>query len=102
MFISKYLAMRVLDYKFVKQWQLELLRIASNVASLPEVIGNAGYLIPLGDSATLADKLLLLLTKQIEVQRLAKLAQQQAAQFSWDKCAMKTWNVIEQVIKNNR
>ncbi len=72
--------------------------IATEVASLPEVVGDGGYLVRLGDTLTLADKLLFLLKNPTELQRLSKLAQQQAAKFSWDKCAKETWNVIDKVI----
>ena len=72
--------------------------IASDVASLPEVVGDGGYLVQLGDSLALADKLLFLLKNTTELQRLSKLAQQQAAKFSWDKCAKETWSVIDKVV----
>ncbi|MEA5593448.1 glycosyltransferase family 1 protein [Rivularia sp. UHCC 0363] len=72
--------------------------IATEVASLPEVVGDGGYLVRLGDTLTLADKLLFLLKNPTELQRLSKLAQQQAAKFSWDKCAKETWNIIDKVI----
>ncbi len=72
--------------------------IASDVASVREVIGNGGYLVPLGDVTILADKLLTLLTDSVQAECLSKLAQQQAAQFSWDKCAFGSWAVIDAVI----
>jgi len=74
--------------------------IASDVASLPEVVGNGGYLVPLGHSTMLADKLLTLLTDSIKIQRLSKLAQQQAAQFSWHKCATESWAAMEKILNN--
>lgn len=72
--------------------------IASDVASLPEVVGDGGYLVQLGDTFTLTEKILFLLKNSTELQRLSKLAQQQAANFSWEKCAKETWNVIDKVI----
>lgn len=72
--------------------------IASDVASLPEVVGDGGYLVQLGDTLTVAKKILFLLKNPTELQRLSKLAQQQAAKFSWNKCAKETWNVIDKVI----
>ena len=72
--------------------------IASDVASLPEVIGDAGYLVKLGDTLTLAEKILFLSKNPTELQRLSKLAQLQAAKFSWEKCAKETWNVIDKYI----
>jgi glycosyltransferase involved in cell wall biosynthesis len=72
--------------------------IATEVASLPEVIGDGGYLVKLGDTLTLAQKILFLLKNPTKLQKLSKLAQQQAAHFTWEKCAKETWNVIDKEI----
>ncbi|MBV6627763.1 MAG: glycosyltransferase family 4 protein [Rivularia sp. (in: Bacteria)] len=72
--------------------------IASNVSSLPEVVGDGGYLVELGDTLTLAQKILFLLKNPTELQKLNNLAKQQAANFSWEKCALVTWNVIDKII----
>ena len=72
--------------------------IASDVSSLPEVVGDGGYLVELGDTLTLAQKILFLLKNPTELQKLSKLAQQQAANFTWEKCAKETWNVIDKAI----
>ena len=72
--------------------------IASDVSSLPEVVGDGGYLVKLEDTFTLTEKILFLLKNPTELQKLSKLAQQQAAKFSWKKCAKETWNVIDKVI----
>ncbi len=76
--------------------------IASDIASLPEIIGDGGYLVPLGNVTILADKLLTLLTDSIQIKIRSKLAQKQAAQFSWDKCAFRSWAVIDTVISKQR
>jgi glycosyltransferase involved in cell wall biosynthesis len=72
--------------------------VASDVTSLSEIVGSGGYLVPLGDVSILADKLLTLLTDSVQIKNLSKLAQQQAAQFSWEKCAFGTWTVIDTVL----
>ncbi|MBE9214514.1 glycosyltransferase family 4 protein [Plectonema cf. radiosum LEGE 06105] len=72
--------------------------IATEVASLPEVVGDGGYLVELGDTLALIEKILFLLKNPTELQKISKLAQQQAAKFSWEKCALETWNVIDKVI----
>lgn len=69
--------------------------IASDVASLPEVIGHGSYLVPLNNSAILAETLLLLLTNPTELKKVSQLAQQQSSQFSWYKCAQDTWKAIQ-------
>ena len=72
--------------------------IATEVSSLPEVVGDGGYLVKLGDITALAQKILFLLKNPTELQKLSKLAQQQAANFTWEKCALLTWNVIDKYI----
>ncbi|MBD0388946.1 MAG: glycosyltransferase family 4 protein, partial [Nostoc sp. C3-bin3] len=67
--------------------------IASNVASLPEIIGNAGYLVPLGDINTLTEKLFTHLTDSTQAEYMSRLARERATQFSWDRCAKETWTV---------
>jgi glycosyltransferase involved in cell wall biosynthesis len=76
--------------------------IASDVASLPEIVGDGGYLVPLGDVNVLASKLLTILTDSTQAECLSKLAQQQATQFSWDKCAVESWAVINTVISKTK
>lgn len=76
--------------------------IASEVSSLPEVIGNAGYLVPLEENATLADTLWSILNSPIEAQKLAHLARQRATQFSWQTCAQETWHVLESVLSQSK
>lgn len=72
--------------------------IASDVASLPEVVGDGGYLVRLGDTIALVEKILFLLKNPTELQKSSKLAREQAASFSWEKCAKETWNVIDKII----
>ncbi|MGF1673949.1 MAG: glycosyltransferase family 4 protein [Rivularia sp. (in: cyanobacteria)] len=72
--------------------------IATEVASLPEVVGDGGYLVELGDTLALIEKILFLLKNPTELQKISNLAQQQAAKFSWEKCALETWNVIGKFI----
>jgi glycosyltransferase involved in cell wall biosynthesis len=63
--------------------------IASNRGSIPEVAGNAAYLIDAEDSQALAGYLTLLLTVPAEAQRLRELGTMQAAQYSWSRTAQK-------------
>ena len=75
--------------------------IAANVSSLPEVVGNAEYLVPLNDCATLSEKLLQLLSHPNQIQSKKNLVQQQAALFSWERCARETWETLNCVLKNS-
>jgi glycosyltransferase involved in cell wall biosynthesis len=61
--------------------------IASNRGSIPEVAGNAAYLIDAEDSNALAGYLTILLTVPAEAQRLCELGALRAAQFSWSRTA---------------
>jgi glycosyltransferase involved in cell wall biosynthesis len=63
--------------------------IASNRGSIPEVAGNAAYLIDAEDSQALAGYLTLLLTVPAEAQRLRELGAIRAAQYSWSRTAQK-------------
>ncbi len=75
--------------------------IAADVSSLPEVVGNADYLVPLNNYARLSEKILQLLSNPHQTQALKLLAQQQAALFSWEKCARETWKTIDIVLNNS-
>lgn len=61
--------------------------IASNRGSIPEVAGNAAFLIDAEDSKALAGYLTILLTSPAEVQRLRELGTLRAAQYSWSRTA---------------
>ena len=63
--------------------------IASDRGSIPEVAGNAAYLIDAEDSETLAGYLTLFLTNPIEAQRFRELGYQRASQFSWNRTAQR-------------
>ena len=63
--------------------------IASNRGSIPEVAGDAAFLIDAEDSNALAGYLTLLLTAPAEAQRLRDLGARRAAQFSWSRTAQK-------------
>lgn len=69
--------------------------IASDVASLPEVIGNVDYLVPLNESQILAEKLFTLLTNPTVAKLVSSLAQKQATEFSWQRCAHQTWKAMQ-------
>ena len=73
--------------------------ISSNVSSLPEVVGDAGYLVPVGDCAKLADTILMVIQNTHAAKQMGHLARQRARQFSWEKCALETWSVIEKSLR---
>ncbi len=69
--------------------------IASNTTSLPEIIGEAGLLVDPQDEAALGAALVRVLTDDALRARLAIAGPEQAARFSWQRCAQETLAVLE-------
>jgi glycosyltransferase involved in cell wall biosynthesis len=67
--------------------------IASNVSSLPEVVGDAGILIDPHDADALAEKMRELQADDDLIERLGKAARLRSQQFTWRKCAEQTLQV---------
>jgi alpha-1,3-rhamnosyl/mannosyltransferase len=67
--------------------------IASNVSSLPEVVGDAGILIDPQDVEGLTDQMRNLIDDRGLCQRLSAAALIRSQQFSWAKCAQSTMQV---------
>lgn len=69
----------------------------ANNSSLPEVVGDAGLYFNATDPADIARAI-----GEINQDRTGwiKKSQARAKQFSWEKCAQQTLNVIKQVAKN--
>ena len=64
--------------------------ITSNVSSLPEIVGDAGILVPPTDTGALADALQALLTDDALHSRLRSMGLRRAGQFSWQRTAQQT------------
>ncbi|NLH49182.1 MAG: glycosyltransferase family 4 protein [Myxococcales bacterium] len=71
--------------------------IVSQTASLPEVVDNAGILVHPGDVQGLAEAMGRLATDEAYRTKYSKLGPVQAAKFSWDDCARRTYQVYQQV-----
>ena len=68
--------------------------VCSNSSSLPEVAGEAAlYHHPL-DTTALTEALRRILTQPQLAEELRQKGFQQAARFSWEKCAEQTWAVL--------
>jgi glycosyltransferase involved in cell wall biosynthesis len=72
--------------------------IASNRGAIPEVTGEAAWLIDAEDDSTLAAYLIKLLTFPEHAQRLRVLGLERAAQFSWPSTARHTLQCYEQAL----
>jgi alpha-1,3-rhamnosyl/mannosyltransferase len=71
--------------------------IASNVASMPEVVGEAGVLLEPTDQAAWVRAITRLLTDPDERRRLSKASLSRAAAFSWERTARATFDVYRRV-----
>jgi glycosyltransferase involved in cell wall biosynthesis len=65
--------------------------IASNSSSIPEVIGDAGMLVEVGDVDGLKECIEKLCFDEDEFSRMSKAGVIQAQKFSWKKCAEQTY-----------
>jgi glycosyltransferase involved in cell wall biosynthesis len=61
--------------------------VASNVGSLPEVVGDAGILLPPGDSDALADALRRLADQPCLRATMSRLGRERAELYSWSNIA---------------
>ena len=75
--------------------------IAGRVASLPEVVGDAGMLVDLADPDALGAAMLRLYRHAALRDRLSALSLQRAAAFSWDRCTRQTLATYRAVTARN-
>ncbi len=64
--------------------------ITSNTSSLPEVVGQAGIMVDPSDSDALAQAMLDICNDTSLCQSMVERGLQQAARFSWQRCARQT------------
>jgi len=70
--------------------------VVSKVASLPEIVGNAGIYVDPGSPESIANGLQIILKmNEKEYNRQVELGLRQAQKFSWDKTARETLKVLE-------
>ncbi len=73
--------------------------VASAVSSIPEVVGEAGVLVPPNDEDALAQAILSMWHDQDLRERLAKQGRQQSSNFTWERTAQETAWVYHQVLQ---
>ncbi|RLC64064.1 MAG: glycosyltransferase family 1 protein, partial [Chloroflexi bacterium] len=71
--------------------------VGSAAASLPEVVGDAGVLLPPDDAEGMAEALIQLATDEVFRARLSRRALAQAARFSWERTARETLSAYREV-----
>ncbi|HET7307837.1 MAG TPA: glycosyltransferase family 1 protein [Gammaproteobacteria bacterium] len=72
--------------------------IASNRASLPEVVGDAGVLVEPYDIDAIAEAIVSLIDDAGERERLGRVGLERSRGFSWQKCARETLAVYRQAL----
>lgn len=72
--------------------------ITTNVSSLPEIVGDAGILIPANDRVALVNALENVLNNREISAELAAKGPQRAAQFTWERTARQTLKVYQHVL----
>lgn len=70
--------------------------VASNCTAIPEVVGNAGMLIPAGDTAAFADAILSLHDNHQLRQDLVELGKDRVQEFSWKRSAAEMYQLLQQ------
>lgn len=73
--------------------------LASNLSSLPEVVGDGGILLPVDDPIVWVDKIAELVEDRDSLESWRERAKQQAARFSWKQAARETLEVYEEALK---
>jgi glycosyltransferase involved in cell wall biosynthesis len=71
--------------------------VASNVSSLPEVVGDAALLVDPYNVEELAEAMYRVLTEQELHEQLRRKGLERAQLFSWEETARKTLKVYEEV-----
>lgn len=69
--------------------------LTSNISSLPEVIGDTGLTVDPYDVEAIAEGLTKLLSDRELADRLATEARNRAGNFTWDRTALKTLNILQ-------
>jgi glycosyltransferase involved in cell wall biosynthesis len=72
--------------------------IASNVTSIPEVVGNAGILVSPDDVDELTQSMMTLLKDKKKRNALIEKGLERSRTFSWEKCAKETVDVYKDLL----
>jgi glycosyltransferase involved in cell wall biosynthesis len=71
--------------------------ITSNIASLPEVVGQAAITVDPYQPEIIAQAMNYILTKQELKAKLIQNGFEQIKKFSWQKCAQETLDIFENI-----
>lgn len=71
--------------------------ITSNVSSLPEVVGDAGFMVSPDDAVGLSEKILELVEDDELAESLSNRSVERAKSFTWKRCAEQTMAVYRRI-----
>lgn len=74
--------------------------VTSNVSSLPETVGNAAILVDPTNYEKIGDALNKLISDVQVKKNMAKKGLQHAAQFTWKRCAEKTYSFYKDIVES--
>jgi glycosyltransferase involved in cell wall biosynthesis len=97
-FVSPSLAPEPCGLPVLEALAMDLPVVATDGGATPELIGDAGILVPPGDHAALADALEFLLSSPGASEALAVRARAQASRHSWDATARQLEDVFRRFI----
>jgi glycosyltransferase involved in cell wall biosynthesis len=72
--------------------------VGSNASSVPEIVGPAGMLMNPDDARSMAGALIAVVTDYELHEKLSNAAVEQAAKFSWEKCARETLQAYQDAL----
>jgi glycosyltransferase involved in cell wall biosynthesis len=72
--------------------------LTSNVSALPEVAGDAAWLVDPADTESIAQGLSHLIEDQALRQRLAQQGLARSAGFTWESAVEETWKVYQELL----
>ena len=75
--------------------------ITSNISSMPEINGDAGILIDPHNEQELEDAILNVLEDTNLRKQMIEKGFKRAKEFSWERCAQQTLDVLDEVMKLN-
>jgi glycosyltransferase involved in cell wall biosynthesis len=72
--------------------------LAADTSSLPEIVGTAGEVFPLGTPEELAERMASLFTAPARLREMRDAGLERAATFTWEKTAAMTLDIYRQVL----
>lgn len=72
--------------------------VATETSSIPEMVGDAGFLVNPTDARHMAGSILAILAQHDLAQGLSQKGLARAGQFSWARTAAETWAIYERVL----